>query len=61
MRKKAVNQIYELIHAVREIEQELGPDPQLRRAHEELREARHRLHEALSDVCKISSKQDRAA
>ncbi|AGK57794.1 hypothetical protein HYPDE_30598 [Hyphomicrobium denitrificans 1NES1] len=61
MRKKAVNQIYALIQTVHEIEQQLGPDPQLRHAHDELREARRRLHEALSNLCKGSSRKVDAA
>jgi hypothetical protein len=61
MRKKAVHQIYVLIQSVREIEEQLGVDPELRHAHDELREARRRLHEALSDLCKTGSRIDYAA
>ncbi|CAA2140755.1 hypothetical protein [Hyphomicrobium sp. ghe19] len=57
MRKKAVNQVYDVLKAVYELEKELkaaptyldiaNPDECTRH----LREARHQLHEVLNEVC----------
>ena len=56
MRKKAVNQVYDVLKAVYELEKELkAAPPYLDIAHPDecakhLREARHQLHQVLDEV-----------
>ena len=60
MRKKAVNQVYNLIKVVYGLEKELKNDPSVEDVCRELREARRQLHQVLDKVC-ASDVRHRAA